>query len=173
MEEEDDAELSESSFSLLLQTLSRPFTSSRRGRKRRKHPKKKRPLARHTSPRSPSRTNRFLSLLGYEQYYLDLVRANAYASPDRLPAFELEYSTYSPEKLVEVLLATTDSLVAGLEGSGSERVECLKQKHPHLTPYSMPDLTVGSWLTLAHRLGTESKLWEGFKERIYVSALKG
>lgn len=71
----------------------------------RKHRKKHRKQPRYASELSPSRTNTFLSLLGYSEWVLDIDQANAEyervrhkagrAAADQLrPEFQLEYVTY-------------------------------------------------------------------------------
>jgi endopolyphosphatase len=169
-----------STLSFILQTLRSPQSTFvdllKKRRKHKHHHKKKKSkhsLKRHISPHSPSRSNRFLSLLGYEQYYLDLFKVNKH--PDHKIEWELEYVTFGKEHLAEVLVARNDSLLQDLDVSTTtERIHQtteLLQKKSHLTPYEMPDLTVGAWLKLAHRLAKDESLWSGFKNRIYVSAL--
>lgn len=53
-----------------------PPPHKRKGKKHRKHRKKRHPLPRHASPLSPSRTNTYLSLLGYSQWIMDIDSQN-------------------------------------------------------------------------------------------------
>jgi len=185
-EDEDHIDdVADSYFALAIQTVSSyiPDLSSldsfkkRKKKKRRKHEKIK-PLPRHVSSHSPARTNRFLSLLGYEQYYLQLEKVNKNngygylnASSDSnrpWPEFELEYATYTVERLKEVLALTTLSV----SNTTREEEEDASKRLKKLAPYCMPDLTIKEWLKLSHRLSHDEKLWKGFEDRIFVSTLK-
>ncbi|GAC98985.1 hypothetical protein PHSY_006582 [Pseudozyma hubeiensis SY62] len=74
-EEEDGGVESESPFGTLSRHHHRPTPPKKR--KGKKHKKKKRKaLPRHASPDSPSRTNTYLSLLGYSQWVMDIDEQN-------------------------------------------------------------------------------------------------
>ena len=75
-------------------------------RSRRRHHK----MPRYASPDAPSRSNTYLSLLGYSEWVLDLPKANKLyektqrvngtaAAEDLLLEFDLEYATYNAETL--------------------------------------------------------------------------
>ncbi|SPO22839.1 related to PPN1 - vacuolar endopolyphosphatase [Ustilago trichophora] len=72
-DEEDDDE--RSPFEVLSRHHHRPAPpKKRKGKKHKK--KKRRALPRHASPLSPSRTNTYLSLLGYSQWVMDIDEQN-------------------------------------------------------------------------------------------------
>lgn len=132
-------------FGLDIDTLRR----RRKGRKHRRKKKKPIPrLPRYFSPDSPSRTNRYLSPLGYTQYYLPIDRHGS-------PNWTLEYITY-PEK----------------------RMQHFLPKHMQLNttevaidaPYNMVDLTIPSWLHLAKSLTKSKKKWKQYVRRMYVDS---
>lgn len=145
------------------QICQQPFypTSIDELKKRKSHKKKKHrkpsydPLVRYISPSSPSRSNRFATILGYVQHYLPLDKVNAhhgYGSANRTgerpwPKFEVEYSTFTRSRAEE----------SGIEGK---------------TPYQMEDLTIGSWLAVAKRLGKGGKFWDEFVRRMFVQTGK-
>lgn len=206
-------------------TIPDPFKSKKDKKNKKKKKKKKapKPKPRHSSPLSPSRTNRFLSPLGYTQYYLDLERANLNDGfgPDSSrftmgknnnkteekrkerpsPQFEIEYMTFGAEKLAREILGCGDQessiprellpprillaldmldrdLVPGkeldereLERKVVELAKILKEeKEGELVPYGFEDLTIGSWIKLARRLGEDKQEWKGYKRRMYVSS---
>lgn len=148
----------------------------KKGKKGKKKKKQKQPtLPRHTSPDSPSRSNKFLTPLGYTQFYLSLDEHNENDGwgPDGaelkkarpLPQFEVEYTTMSEAELGKLASEVQEAGRQLLRPDGSLK------RDPALTPYQLPDLTIGSWLKLA-RMVTESKsAWKEYEKRIYVSAL--
>jgi len=122
----------------------------------------------YSDPEAPSRVNTLWSPLGYAQYYLPEDRV-ANKTPN--PKFKLEYLTYS-----------LDALHPGdMEGAGEfEYPIPLKQLPKGLregnvtsskfAPYRMEDLTIGSWVNVARRLGdpTRKKLRKRFKQYMYM-----
>ena len=182
-DDEDDNELEDAEeFDLLAQSHSQHVISSGNGdveelrkkhkKKRRRRKKKPAKLPRHVSPISPSRTNRRLSLLGYIQYYLplSLVNENDGWGPQGkreedlrerpLPAFDVEYTTFSESTANELSPA----------GWKDDTVSVAKHKHNGTYYYNMPDLTIGSWLRLAKSLSKDSRHWEGYRKRMFVSS---
>lgn len=154
----------------MLFTLNDSFQALRHKRRKSKHrrKKKKQPtydrIPRHVSPHSPSRSNRFGTLLGYVQYYLPLNQVNAHhgwganptnASIRPFPEFEVEYTTYTSESLQELIKTWPNS-------------ESLKGKNEDLTAYGMSDLTIGSWLDLTSRLSKGGNVWKGYVKRMFV-----
>jgi endopolyphosphatase len=143
----------------------------RRGR-RRKGRKRKKPsgfprLPRHAAPDSPSRTNRYLTPLGYTQWFIDLARANA-AGDDVRPEWEIEYTTYDRPTLEGFLRGDADhDTPTPFPWVGETVVGVERRSWKELTPYGMPDLTLGRWLELAHDLGRHG--WKGFRTRMFVS----
>lgn len=107
------------------------ITARRRKKKKGGGKKRKKPtppsIPRHADPNSPSRTNTYLSPLGYTQFYLNLVTANENdghgpskegieraknGSAHRLPPkWEIEYTTFDATTLA------TGLLVEGSKGS--------------------------------------------------------
>ncbi|WFD34968.1 endopolyphosphatase [Malassezia cuniculi] len=85
----------------------------------RKHRRRNRKLPRYASPNSPSRTNTFLTPLGYSEWVLNIDRANeeyehvhkkaGRAAADELrPEYELEYVTYEGETLWHQFIDDSD-----------------------------------------------------------------
>lgn len=136
-------------------------------KKHKKKHKKKKPspsLPRHTSPDSPSRTNRFLTPLGYVQYYLplDLPNMNDGWGPDAAsfksnhrpwPEWQIEYSTLDESRLHRVLDISSQSTT-----------------NTKVTTLDLPDLTIGSWLQFARQVAKNDKSWNKYERRIYVSS---
>lgn len=98
----------------------------------RKHRRKHRKLPRYTSEFSPSRSNTFLSLLGYSEWVLNIDRANSdyermskkaghEAAETLRPEFELEYVTYEENTLWHEFIDTLDD-------------DCAPDFHHHESP---------------------------------------
>jgi endopolyphosphatase len=141
------------SFSLdgLMKLYDFDILKRRRGRKHRK--KKKKPivrLPRHSSPHAPSRTNRYLTPLGYTQYILPL---DKHPGPD----WTIEYVTYPAKKLKTFL-------PAHMQGNSSS---FLQDVH---TPYDFHDLTISRWLGLAKDLTASKQAWKDYVKLMYVSS---
>ena len=133
----------------LLSRLSDSLNALRR--KRRKHRKKKKPiprLPRHASSDSPARRNRYLSPLGYTQYFLPIDRFED-------PAWEIEYTTYAADKVA-------DFLPAHMQPNNS--LSMLPKS------YELPDLTIPSWLQLAKKFTKSKNMWNTYVHRMYVSS---
>lgn len=89
------------------------------------------------------------------QYYLPSIKDADKSHP---PHFELEYVTYSvanmhPRKGLEVDFQypiPLKQLPAPLRNASTSRTK--------YAPYEMDDLTIGSWIRLAHQLGDSSHL---------------
>lgn len=125
-----------------------------RRRKGRKHRKKKKPvprLTRHFSPFSPSRTNRYLTPLGYTQYYLPL------ESQQESPTWSIEYVTYRTNKLKTYL----PEHMHGNSSTFEAEVEA---------PYQMKEWTIPAIIGLAKDLASSKKLWKEYVKRMYVSS---
>jgi len=118
----------------------------------------------HSDPGSPSRSNKQWTPLGYAQYYLPRLES---ASKKHEPRYELEYVTFAPRLLHP--------------SEGVERPIPLRQLPKALqspavessskyAPYEMEDLTIPSWIELAHRLGSpkSKKLRKRFREYMYM-----
>lgn len=121
-------------LSFLLQLLPSSLSDSFKKHKKKKN---KRPAPppppRHSSPYSPSRSNTYLTPLGYTQYYLNLTRANLHLgygpglTGKRLleergkngrreyPTWEVEYCTFSAEILARNLLDKPEEPLIPLE----------------------------------------------------------
>lgn len=137
------AVLDQLSFALDVDVLTR--------KKRRRHRKKKKPivrLPRHFSPLSPSRMNRYLTPLGYTQYYLPIDKHTH-------PNWTIEYITYPQERLHNALPHHL------LDKIAMDKVEA---------PYQMDDLTIIKWLELAKKLTSSKKKWTAYVKRMYVSS---
>ncbi|KAF4574592.1 hypothetical protein EYR36_005940 [Pleurotus pulmonarius] len=122
----------------------------------------------HSDPDSPSRRNQRWTPLGYAQYYLpNLENANK----SHKPKFKLEYLTFPLSKLHPDGDAVKQKFdypvpVHHLPRSLQEG----NVSTSRYAPYSMEDLTIGSWVELARRLGNskESKLRKRFKKLMYL-----
>ncbi|KAI0832451.1 Metallo-dependent phosphatase-like protein [Trametes gibbosa] len=122
----------------------------------------------HSDARSPSRTNRLWTPLGYAQYTL---RDMESAEESRPPKFKLEYLTFPVGALHP-------------EGEGEGKVwRPIPRRHLPRTlrnatvgrskkyaPYGLGDLTIGSWTGLAQRLGRAKAkgLRSRFREYMYM-----
>jgi len=123
----------------------------------------------HSDPDAPSRRNQAFTPLGFAQFYMpDIVEANR----THPPHFKLEYLTYELTALHP-------------KGSGDDKMFVYPVPVRHLprslregekeeskyAPYSMADLTIGSWVGLGRRLGAEGhgKLRRRFKKYMFVS----
>ncbi|PIL37181.1 hypothetical protein GSI_00873 [Ganoderma sinense ZZ0214-1] len=131
----------------------------------------------HSNPRSPSRTNRLWTPLGFAQYYLpDLDEADE----KHRPKFKLEYLTFQtsalhpPPPAGEASAAEDETEVAA---AGKSNWPIPKRHLPRslqnstmtktkkFAPYELADLTIPSWTELGTRLGrNKGKLRQRFKE---------
>ncbi|KAK9896712.1 hypothetical protein P389DRAFT_83164 [Cystobasidium minutum MCA 4210] len=124
----------------------------KKGRKHRKKKKKPVPrLPRHFSPSSPNRMNRYLTPLGYTQYYLPL------HTHQESPEWTIEYVTYPTNK-------AKTFLPAHMRGNSSEFPNKLS------APYQMTEWTIPTLMNLAKDLADSKKLWKDFVRRMYVSS---
>lgn len=147
---------------------------------------------RYNSPISPSRSNRYLSPLGFVQFYLPNLTGSG-ENGKEAPKWEIEYTTYPKEALFRGVKGdvTEDPtspvplhLLPGFEkyshivngdgGNGSateltvsddEKEAALnewKETLNQITPFDMPDLTIKSWVKFAQRLAKDKSLWKRF-----------
>nr|VWO95495.1 RFX-type winged-helix domain-containing protein [Ganoderma boninense] len=131
----------------------------------------------HSNRRSPSRTNRLWTPLGYAQYYLpDLDEADE----KHRPKFKLEYLTFQTSALHPAPAAGEASAAedeTGVAASGKSNWPIPKRHLPRslqnstmtktkkFAPYELGDLTIPSWTELGTRLGrNKGKLRQRFKE---------
>ncbi|KAM5532304.1 hypothetical protein V8D89_014062 [Ganoderma adspersum] len=131
----------------------------------------------HSNPRSPSRTNRLWTPLGYAQYYLpDLDEADE----KHRPKFKLEYLTFRADALHplappgEVSAAEDETAVAAARKFNwpipkrhlpRSLQNSTMTKAKKFAPYALADLTIASWTELGTRLGrNKGKLRQRFKE---------
>ncbi|KAF8826752.1 hypothetical protein HHX47_DHR5000731 [Lentinula edodes] len=116
---------------------------------------------------APSRTSRLWTPLGYAQYFIPDLKDNDKSHP---PRFELEYTTLPASVLLpeEGQNLTEFRYPIPLRNlPNSLREGKMKKKY---FPYEMKDLTIGSWLDLARRLGDvkEKKLRGKFRQYMYL-----
>jgi endopolyphosphatase len=78
------------------------------------------------------------------QYYAPEIMS---VRADEKPAFELEYTTFARKRL-RGCAGVPDAPGEFCFPQGADAATALRR-----APYGMPDLTVGSWLALARRLG--------------------
>ncbi|CDO76280.1 hypothetical protein BN946_scf184470.g38 [Trametes cinnabarina] len=150
----------------------------------------------HSSPESPSRTNRLWTPLGYAQYTL---RKMNRADESRPPKFKLEYLTFPVHALHPPAPETDEAEGEAGTGyatnsTGSTSIDAAKARkfwYPipkrHLprtlrnstivksrkfAPYGLEDLTIPSWTGLAQRLGRSKskRLRQKFREFMYMGA---
>lgn len=135
-------------------TLLRKKHKGKKSRRRKKKKKKPSPkLPRFYSAESPSRKNRYLTPLGYTQYYLPIDN-NDNNKHDTSPNWTIEYITYPHEKRTHFL--------------PSQQMQMEAERAP--SPYKLEDLTIPSWLGLAKSLTESKKMWKGYVRRMYVSS---
>ncbi|KAI1786520.1 Metallo-dependent phosphatase-like protein [Ganoderma leucocontextum] len=136
----------------------------------------------HSNPRSPSRTNRLWTPLGYAQYYLPDLDA---ADEKHRPKFKLEYLTFQ----ASALHPPAAGEASAAEDVDETAVAAARQfnwpipkrhlprslqnstttKSKKFAPYSLEDLTIPSWTALGTRLGrNKGKLRQRFKEFMYM-----
>lgn len=126
----------------------------------------------HSDPDSPSRSNQRWTPLGFAQYYLPSIKDADKSHP---PHFELEYVTYSvanlhPRKGLEddfQYPIPLKHLPTPLQNATTS-----KSKY---APYGLADLTIGSWVRLARRLGDSShgKLRKRFRKYMFGGGKEG
>lgn len=112
---------------------------------------------------SPSRTNRFWSPLGYAQYIMpNLDEANK----THPPVFELEYVTF-PVEMLQAEAERDNFLIPARHLPGELLAENTTKSK--FAPYSLPDLTIPSWVRLAKRIADEKrvKLRKRFKKYMF------
>ncbi|KAJ7771376.1 endopolyphosphatase [Mycena maculata] len=109
----------------------------------------------HSDPDAPSRSNQLWTPLGYAQYYIPHLEEGNKSHP---PSFKLEYVTYGK---------------GALEGKDDVYPVPLKNLPSRIkkrqTPYKLEDLTVGSWVALARKMGNSTKLGSFFKTYMYMT----
>ncbi|KAJ7890789.1 Metallo-dependent phosphatase-like protein [Mycena leptocephala] len=102
----------------------------------------------HSDPDAPSRSNQLWTPLGTRRYYY--IPHLEEGNKTHKPTFKLEYVTYGPD---------------ALEGSEGNLPSNVKKRQ---IPYGLEDLTVGSWVALARRMGNSNKLSALFKKYMYM-----
>ncbi|KZV72170.1 hypothetical protein PENSPDRAFT_576601 [Peniophora sp. CONT] len=124
----------------------------------------------HSSPDAPSRTNTLWSPLGYAQVrafnfmlrWECMLDANLHGSQYYLPPGSLSNATEKPKFKLEYMTYELDALHPADGSAGpipkkelpkSLRKRTKKNASSKFAPYGLPDLTVGSWLALADKLG--------------------
>ncbi|TDL29508.1 hypothetical protein BD410DRAFT_26204 [Rickenella mellea] len=107
---------------------------------------------------APSRKNELWSPLGYAQYWLPDVGS---ANDTHGGKFKLEYLTYGLPSL------RGDKPIPAREVPGRLRNGSYNGR---LVPYSMDDLTIGSWVSLGRQLGNpkKRKLRKRFRRYLYL-----
>ncbi|KAL1702321.1 Metallo-dependent phosphatase-like protein [Schizophyllum commune] len=123
----------------------------------------------HSDPSAPSRRNTLWTPLGYAQYYIPKLGK---ASKRRKPKFALEYVTYAREQLqgeADGMLPVPRRHLPKELREGNGTAHAGKAGRGGLVPYGMRDLTVGSWVKLARKLGDEghAKLRKRFRKFMY------
>ncbi|KAL5507973.1 hypothetical protein ACEPAH_5591 [Sanghuangporus vaninii] len=101
----------------------------------------------YASKNSPSRRNTRWTPLGYAQYWLPGL---ADISKNTKPKFKLEYTTMSRSDARR--LFPMKELPKSLRNGDDDGAEVAKKGRKY-TPYGLSDLTIGSYLSLARRLG--------------------
>jgi len=120
----------------------------------------------HSDPDSPSRSNQRWTPLGFSQYYLPSIKD---ANKSHPPHFELEYVTYSVADLhPREGLEDDFQYPIPLKHLPAPLWNATTSKSKY-APYGMGDLTIGSWIKLARRLGGSShpKLRKRFRKYMF------
>ncbi|KAI9000980.1 hypothetical protein BD414DRAFT_473259 [Trametes punicea] len=145
----------------------------------------------HSSPESPSRTNKLWTPIGFAQYTL---RKMDKADESHLPKFKLEYVTFPARALhpppdmdeagdATAINGTTTSVAGGIEAESRKFWYPIPRRHLPRTlrnstitksrkfaPYELEDLTIPSWTALAQRLGQakSKRLRQKFRQYMYM-----
>ncbi|KIY49244.1 endopolyphosphatase [Fistulina hepatica ATCC 64428] len=138
----------------------------------------------HASKGSPSRTNTLWTPLGYAQYYIPADVLHDSKDKKHKPTFKLEYLTFRPSDLHPSSDSSDGETgnTADFEELKDEAWTPIPMRHlpkslrnstvtkSKYAPYRMPDLTIGSWVKLARKLGnpTKEKLRNKFKKYMYL-----
>ncbi|KAH9853441.1 hypothetical protein C2E23DRAFT_867908 [Lenzites betulinus] len=140
----------------------------------------------HSDARSPSRTNRLWTPLGYAQYTL---RDMDTADESRPPKFKLEYLTFPVAALHPDADGAANATDSDSEvGAAKDKAKVWRPiprrhlprtlrnttvgKSKKYAPYGMEELTIGAWTGLAQRLGRAKAkgLRSRFREYMYMGA---
>lgn len=119
---------------------------------------------RHASKHSPSRTNKLWSPTGYSQFFIS---PSSWANKTHGPQFELEYVTYSLDTLRANGSLVPNHLLPPELRMGS--VETANDSH--YAPFGLDDLTIPTWIKFARRMANKKKLWDRFKEAMFLETL--
>ncbi|KAJ3741110.1 endopolyphosphatase [Lentinula detonsa] len=116
---------------------------------------------------APSRTSRLWTPLGYAQYFIPHLKDADKSDP---PHYKLEYTTFPASVILHEEGQNETEIWYPIPLRNlpkSVRDGKMKKKY---FPYSMQDLTIGSWLDLARRLGDikEKKLRKRFRQYMYL-----
>ncbi|KAJ3985885.1 endopolyphosphatase [Lentinula detonsa] len=116
---------------------------------------------------APSRTSRLWTPLGYAQYFIPHLKDADKSDP---PHYKLEYTTFPASVILPEEGQNETKIWYPIPLRNlpkSVRDGKMKKKY---FPYSMQDLTIGSWLDLARRLGDikEKKLRKRFRQYMYL-----
>ncbi|KAL5530139.1 hypothetical protein ACEPAF_6396 [Sanghuangporus sanghuang] len=103
----------------------------------------------YASKNSPSRHNTRWTPLGYAQYWLPGL---ADISKNIKPKFKLEYTTMSKSEVRRLFPMKELPKSLRNDDGGDDGAEVAKKGRKY-TPYELSDLTIGSYLSLARRLG--------------------
>ncbi|KAJ3785468.1 endopolyphosphatase [Lentinula aff. detonsa] len=116
---------------------------------------------------APSRTSRLWTPLGYAQFFIPHLKDADKSDP---PHYKLEYTTFPASVILPEEGQNQTEIWYPIPLRNlpkSLRNGKMKKKY---FPYSMQDLTIGSWLDLARRLGDikEKKLRKRFRQYMYL-----
>jgi len=120
---------------------------------------------------APSRSNTLWSPLGYTQYYLPNLST---ANKTHPPKFKLEYLTFDPTALHPLTNDTGFYYPVPLRNLPRSLRNNATTKSKY-APYHMTDLTIPSWVNLAHKLAqpTQKKLRKQFRKFMYMGGDEG
>ncbi|KAJ3997021.1 Metallo-dependent phosphatase-like protein [Lentinula boryana] len=116
---------------------------------------------------APSRTSRLWTPLGYAQFFIPHLKDADKSDP---PHYKLEYTTFPASVILpEEGQNQTEIWYPIPLRNLPKSVRNGKMKKKYF-PYGMQDLTIGSWLDLARRLGDikEKKLRKRFRQYMYL-----
>jgi len=124
----------------------------------------------HSSPQSPSRTNRLWTLLGYAQYYLPTLEDS---DEKHRPKYKLEYLTHAVSSLHPPRQEAAAKFHYPIPLKHLPRsLRNATISRSKYAPYDLADLTIPSWLELARRLAdpAETTLRKRFRRYMYMGA---
>jgi len=122
-----------------------------------------------SKPHSPSRLGQLWTPTGYTQYFIPSLSLMEADKTD-VPRFKLEYTTFPAAALLPGPGQNESEFRYPIPLKNLPKYVRKGQAKKKYFPYEMQDLTLGSWLELARRLGDsqEKKLRKMFRQFMYL-----